>query len=94
MNDLLFELIVIVLQVYLLGSLGVLTFGALLLTCLATMYNWFISLSTLVKIYRRIATAQASTNSGGAQRKAPARAPKKVKKEKSTDANPEIISMF
>ena len=52
-NDFLLELILIVIQIGLLGSVGVIVFGSLLLTLTATIYNMAVSVDVLRKISRR-----------------------------------------
>lgn len=52
-NDILLELILIVLQIALLGSVGVIVFGTLLLTITSTIYNMAVSVDILRRMSRR-----------------------------------------
>lgn len=92
-NDFLLELILIVIQIGLLGSVGVIVFGSLLLTLTATIYNMAVSVDVLRKISRR-SNAYKVTMSAPAMKQPPPKAPRKVKKVAEVDYNPDLIPLF
>lgn len=53
MNDLLIELILIIIQIALLGSAGIIGPGVLLLTIIATIYNMAVAVDILRKVSKR-----------------------------------------
>lgn len=62
-SDLLIEIVFVIVQIGLLGSAGVIAYGTMFLTILATVYNIVMSIDALRKIYRRTNLHQVGDSS-------------------------------